>query len=156
LEKAHQLAWIQGLENPFFIAVGDRTQLRLDLYSTWARLNGIQQKAARRIILKLGPSDAEFEGIQTAEDGSEQTIPLGKPIVSVNAEQMMKEGFAQRIQKTLRWWVELDRQNIVNNSAGMYWVRGPTKYTTTTVAVTMPHRPVILCSSICSRLMLFA
>ena len=40
-EKDHELAWLEGLENPFFVAVVDRAEMRVNVYSTWKRLVGL-------------------------------------------------------------------------------------------------------------------
>lgn len=129
-EKEHELAWIRDQQNPLFVAVGHRDTLRVDIYSTWSRLNGILRKGANKIVLELGDPDAPYEPVSTAADGSEQRIPVGKPAVSVVLDEMMDEKRADHVRAILKGWIALDRQNIVNTNSGMNWVTGPTKYET--------------------------
>ena len=129
-EKRHELRWIGEIDTPFFIAVINREELLMDLYSTWKRLNGILHKGARRILLIPGEHTAQYEGVTTEEDGSEQRIPLGRPIISTTLPEMMNEMRVNEYSEVLRNWIELDRDNIVRCRAGMYWVLGPKWYRT--------------------------
>lgn len=129
-EKEHELAWIREQENSFLLGIVDRENLRLDLYSTWSILKGVLHKAARRIVLIPGPADADYQAVITEPDESEQRIPLGRPILSANVYEVMDENRAKYLGEVLREWVLLDRENLVNRRAGMYWVLGPTRFTT--------------------------
>jgi hypothetical protein len=129
-KKPHQVRWVKSLENPFFIAVGNRDKLRVDIYSTWARLNGFLRRTAKRVILKPGPPTRNRSNPWTAEDGSEQIIALGAPIISATIGEFLDERRATELRKILWQWIAVDRQNIVNSETGMYWVTGPQTYTT--------------------------
>lgn len=128
--QEHELAWLESLENPFFVAVVDRTSMRVDFYSTWKRLVGVLGRAARRRVLVPGAMDAAYEGVYTAPDASEQRIPLDKPIVSVTAQEIMDIGRAKAVREVLHDWIQLDRNNIVNRSAGLYWTIGVREWQT--------------------------
>jgi hypothetical protein len=129
-DKEHELAWLDGLENPFFLVVVTREEMRVDFYSTWKRLVGLLSRGARRRLLIPGLHDAAYEGVQTEDDESEQQIPLDKPIVTVTAREIMEQACADRVRAVLRTWIELDRNNIVNRSAGFYWTLGIREWTT--------------------------
>lgn len=129
-EKPHEIAWVKELEDPFFLAIGCRDELRIDVYSTWARLRGFLWKAARRIVLQPGPPDPGRDSVWTAEDDSEQVIALGEPVIRATVGELMDEFRAGVLGQVLKQWVELDRQNIVANRAGMHWVVGPESYRT--------------------------
>lgn len=129
-EREHEVAWIKNQENPFFVGVSSRENLTLEIYSTWNMLNGFLHKAADRIILVPGGPEDEYQEIQTREDGSEQIIPLGRPILRMSAHDAMNEERAQSFGGVLREWVEMDRENIANRQAGMYWVVGPIQHET--------------------------
>jgi hypothetical protein len=128
--KSHELAWIRQQENPFFVAIGDRNNLRIDLYSTWRRLNGILQADAGRIVFKFAPPLAGKPHVCTAQDRSLQTIYLDKPVISASVHEVMNEKRAMHLRSVLRQWVEIDRENIIHERAGMYWVIGPERYDT--------------------------
>jgi hypothetical protein len=121
-EKPYEVKWITELENPFLIAVANREDLRVDIYSTWFRLNGILRKKARRIELQPGAPTRDANP-WTAEDRSKQVIALGKPIVSATIGEFLDK--PADIGNVLKQWVTLDRQNIVRREIGLYYVTGP-------------------------------
>ena len=129
-EKEHEVAWIKNQGNPFFLCVADRDDLTIEMYSTWNMLNGFLLKEAGRIVLAPGSPDADYEAVETREDGTEQVVPLGKPVLRMSIQDAMEEERAQTLSAVLRVWVEIDRENIVNRAAGMYWVVGPLRYET--------------------------
>jgi len=129
-DKPHEIAWIKEQENPFFLAVGNREALKLDIYSTWNRLNGFLAKRADKIIFELSPPPPGQKAVSTEEDGSKQVIYLGKPVVSASIQEMMDDAHATTVRDKLRRWILLDRENIVNSHAGMHWTVGPEKWET--------------------------
>jgi hypothetical protein len=131
-EKEHELVWIRELDNPFFIAISDLENRRVDLYSTWKRILGILYRGCRRIILIPGDANATYGVIDTKADRSEQRIPLDRPILSVGINEALDEEQMRSLGEVLRGWITLDSENIVRKRAGMYWVTGPTEYETNT------------------------
>lgn len=128
-EREYELEWITNQENPFFLGLSNREELSLELYSTWNMLNGFLLKGVRKVVLVPGEVHGGM-AIETADDGSEQTIPLGRPIVRISVDDAVDEVRARALADVLREWVELDRRNIVHRSTAMYWVEGPIDYTT--------------------------
>lgn len=129
-KKSHEIAWAKELENPFFLAVGHRHELRVEIYSTWPRLRAFEWKAARRIVLQPGPPVKGRDQVWTAKDASNQIIALGKPIITATAQEFMDKSRANALREVLEQWIHLDRINIVNNRAGIHWVMGPETYET--------------------------
>ena len=129
-QKRYEIDWVKNLENPFFLVVGDRDQLRIDIYSTWMRLNGFLWRAAERIVLQPGPPKEGYEQVWTANAGEEQIISLGKPVISATVHEFMDKSRAEILSNVLKQWIILDRENIVNSQAGMHWVIGPQTYET--------------------------
>ncbi|HUJ30716.1 MAG TPA: hypothetical protein VLY23_05510 [Candidatus Acidoferrum sp.] len=128
-EKEHELAWIQSQENPLFICVADRAALAMDVYSTWNLLCGPLLKEPKRIILAPGIKGYVWPRVNFAEDGT-QEIELGPPIARISAAEIFDETKVEQFSLVLREWIALDRTNIVNVRAGMFWVQGPTHYET--------------------------
>jgi hypothetical protein len=125
-----QIRWLRELQNPFFLAVANRKELRVDIYSTWARFNGFLRRAAKRIILQPGPPTGGRSNPWTAEDRSEQVIALGKPIIRGTVKDFMDRRRANRFRSILRQWIIIERLNIVNAENGIYWIIGPRDYET--------------------------
>jgi hypothetical protein len=128
-EKDHEVAWITGQENPLLLCVADRGALAMDVYSTWNLLCGYLSQKPRRIILLPGVSGGMWPGVDFKPDGT-QEIRLGDPIARLSVSEVFNEAKVKRVAAVINDWLALDRLNIVNNQAGMHWVRGPLTYTT--------------------------
>jgi hypothetical protein len=128
-EGSHKIDWIQNQENPFFICVADRAQLSIELYSTWNMLNGFLKRGAPKVILRPGGPDDPF-GEVTWDSNGNMNVPLGQPIIRLTAQDAIDDVVVSRIGRVLRDWIELDRGNLVNRFAAMYWVLGPVEYQT--------------------------
>lgn len=130
--EGHERRWINQLENPFFVVVANKKELRIDIYTTWMRLLGTMYKGDNTIVLKPGEPTAgdhhayHVNGLTgVARDGSEQVIWLGKPIISGAVSDFMQENKAEDYAKLLKHWILIDNQNIVNAAAGTHIVTGP-------------------------------
>ena len=134
-KKPHEIQWITNQENPLLLCVADRVAGAMDVYSTWNLLCGVEggwkgQQAPNCIRLcpdKSHPWD--WRGVEDQPDGS-QDILLGKPIVRITHEQAFNEDATREIAQVIEAWIALDRENIVNCRAGLYWVAGPLEYET--------------------------
>jgi hypothetical protein len=129
-ETEPQRNWIKNQENPFFVCIVDRTALSIELFSTWNMLNGFLLKGANRIHLVPGNEGDEYALPQTDEKESLQTIPLGPPILRIFAKDAIDDDTVADFASILKQWIEIDRRNIVNKGAGIYWVIGPVEYET--------------------------
>lgn len=140
-EKDYEVAWIKELENPYFVAVGDKKELRVTLHSTWQRMNAILYRAVPRIEFKLSSPPPGQDSVVTAPDSSAQTVYLGEPIISATLPEVMDRSYAEKLRRVLKQWVKIDRQNIACNQADIHWIVGPTSYTTNEAP---PAEPVLL------------
>lgn len=129
-EKQHEIDWIKNQENPFFLCITNRESLTVELYSTWNLLNGILHQAANKIVLIPGDENDTYKKPETKPDLSEQRIFLGKPILRISASELTNDEKVNEYASILKRWIEIDRENIVNRYAGMYWVVGPQDYET--------------------------
>lgn len=129
-EKDHEIEWIKKQENPFFICIASRDSLDIEIFSSWSLLLGILHKAGKRIKLIPGGDGEGFKQPETEDDLSEQRIFLGKPILKILANELIDNEKVSYYATILRQWIEIDRENIVNRYAGMYWVIGPIEYET--------------------------
>lgn len=124
-EKDYEVEWIKKQENPFFICVANRASLSVDIYSTWNMHTGFLAKNAQKIILIPGGPNDNYQEVRTKEDRSVQEIPLGKPILHITAEDVMSEENVVVLAGILHEWVTMDRENVVNRHAEMFWIIGP-------------------------------
>ena len=131
-QKKWELEWIQTQENPFFVCVANLETLSVELYSTWNLLIGVLHKSAQRIVLIPGSKNDTFRAPETESDLSEQRIYLGKPILDISAKEVVTDEIVSKYASILKQWIAIDRENIVNRYAGMYWIVGPKDYETNT------------------------
>jgi hypothetical protein len=134
-EKSHELEWITKQENPLLLCVADRGATAMDVYSTWNLLCGVLggalsgRIAPSCIKLRPGETGSSWPGVRDVGDGSLEIL-LGKPIIRVTHDDIIDEDKTANIAEVLGSWVALDRMNITNRHAGLYWVVGPTSYDT--------------------------
>ncbi len=141
-QKEYEIAWIKSQENPFFVCVANRSSLSVEFYTTWNLLVGILHKSAQKIVLIPGSESDTYKAPETESDLSEQRIYLGKPILNISAKDLVNDKNVNRYATILRQWIEIDRENIVNRYAGIYWIVGPKEYETN-APVPEPFHPVV-------------
>lgn len=129
-KKKHERNWVSHIENPFFLAVVDIHNLKIDIYSTWARLKGQLEIGAEQIEFRPGPPDPGEKDVWMDND-KRQVICLGDPVISATAGKLIKDDeYAKSLSRVLNQWIELDRENIVNSHADVHWILGPSSYQT--------------------------
>ena len=129
-QKTHEIDWIKNQENPFFVCVANLNSLSVEFYTTWNLLIGILHQAAQKIVLIPGNATDKYKPPETEPDLSEQRIYLGKPILNISAKELINDENVNKYASVLKRWIEIDRENIVNRYAGMYWIVGPMEYET--------------------------
>jgi len=129
-QKEHEIGWIKNQENPFFVCVANRSSLSVEFYTTWNLLIGILHQTAQKIVLIPGNEGDTYKAPETESDLSEQRIYLGKPILNISAKELINDENVNKYAAILKRWIEIDRENIVNRYAGMYWIIGPKEYET--------------------------
>lgn len=128
-EKEHEIAFITTLENPLLVCVADRPNMAMDVYSTWNVMCGPLAAGRHPIRLLPGVIREDWPGVVHQADGS-QDIRLGPPIARVAGTEIFNEARMDEIATVINDWIALDRMNIVNRHAAMYWVQGPLSYET--------------------------
>jgi hypothetical protein len=131
-QKPHELEWITNQENPLLLCIADREKAAMDVYSTWNLLCGVLgggfegKMKPNRITLRPGES-GDWPGVRNHPDGA-QEILLGNPIIRITHDDLIDKERTKEIAEVIGSWVALDRTNIVNRYAGMYWIVGPDSY----------------------------
>jgi hypothetical protein len=142
-EEEHELAWIKGLENPFFVAVGTKKEMRVEIYATWQRVGAGLQGGASKIVLALEVGPNGMSEVVLASDGT-QTVYAGKPILSVTLSDVLTSKEAvEKCRNVLEQWIAVDRENITCSRAGIHFAVGPGRYKTNEPPdLTAPQRAV--------------
>ncbi|MDD5368954.1 MAG: hypothetical protein PHQ40_07715 [Anaerolineaceae bacterium] len=132
-EKPYECNWLENQELPFFIGLVDRAKLRIDLYSTWNIHNSYLWKKAESYTLFPGEIDADPSLPFPREEPDcrkHQTIPLGKPVLSITMQEVVDNEKVDQYRIMLREWVALERENILRKGLSLKWIHGPSHYQT--------------------------
>lgn len=128
---------------PIFLCIANLSSLSVEFYTTGSLLIGVLHKSAKRIVLIPGSESDPYKAPETEDDLSEQRIYLGKPILKILAQELADDETVNKYASILRQWISLDRENIINRFAGMYWIIGPTDYKTNE-PIQEPFNPIIV------------
>ncbi len=97
-------------------------------HSTWNVHNTHLLHGPLRTILEPNATIEEF-GLPTRFDDTLH-VPLGPPVLRLTPEDVVDSSLAIRRADILEPWIMIDREIIVNRRAGMFWVMGPSRWTT--------------------------
>jgi hypothetical protein len=128
-KKDYEIDWITNQENPLLLCVVNREALAMDIYSTWNLLGHLLKKASQIELIPRARVEP-WPGVEYKEEDGAQKIGLGPPIARISATQVFDNDYIAQVKTVIGEWVALDRENIVNRQAGMYWMVGPPKYQT--------------------------
>jgi hypothetical protein len=127
--KHWEVEWLYDQDVPLLIAVVDRKQGRMKLYSTmrmwWAHWQfGFPYKVLLRPDLHLEGSDLQRRYRRRRSharhgDGHTTVVPLGRPIADVTQQRLEHPGRREAVANCLESWIDLDRQNIVHWKQGV-------------------------------------
>lgn len=120
--------WLSDQESPFFLCVVDRQKLTCEIYSTWNVHNAHLLHGPLRTILQPNVTIEEFGFPNRVGDTLE--VPLGPPVLRITPDDVVNASRAIDCASILEPWIMLDREIIVNRRAGIYWVEGPSHWTT--------------------------
>lgn len=125
--KPYEVEWLKDQDVPLLIGVVTRVGLKLDLYSTWRRLDAfLGPDVPRRVRLVPNASGK----IKFDKRSRTKIVPLGTPILSTSLADVVERDVADGFGSLLRAWVALDQRNIANVRAGVYWTVGPAEHQT--------------------------
>jgi hypothetical protein len=129
--KKWEVEWLFQQTHPLFIASIDRNKWKVKLFST-ARMWFVRYLSGPpfeiRFLLKELPKPETAERFQnnlveksSSEMGDRKcwTIPLGKPIVEIEVQQLEDPYFRKEIRGCIDKWIDLERKNIYNRQLGI-------------------------------------
>lgn len=130
-----EVKWLLDQSVPFLIAIVNRREQCMQLYSTWplTKLKYEKGYAFRQITLLLGTHENGTQEPLWDEHTGTGTVDLGKPILELAPQDVEENERADSLAKVLRYWVELDLENYTNKLAGVCYVQGHSTYTTNEV-----------------------
>jgi len=126
-EAGIEAEWLADQESPLFLCIVHLPSLTCELYSTWNMRNGHLLKGALRTELHPGTLD-QFTVPTLVYDALH--VPLGPPVLRLTPADVVDPADAMRWADILESWILIDRENIVNSRAGMYWTMGPNRWVT--------------------------
>jgi hypothetical protein len=135
--KGHQIEWILTQEVPFFIAVVDKSQGRMELFTTATRWFAVHHWQ-RPYELAFRPYYPEGEG--HLGDGEKiplevkppdrveairWVLPLGQPVISMNMDEAENSDHMHKARAHLANFIYLDQCNAVASRNGLQQVNWP-------------------------------
>lgn len=127
--KKHSVKWIVRQENPLFIALVDITKGKMDLFSTWRKLNAFLRKLAPTVRLIPG-HQKKGDYIYYTKSGKRLDVYLGDPAITLSLDDLSVDERVSERRSLLEEWVHIDRRNIVHRDAKLFWVEGPLNHKT--------------------------
>src|SRR5262245_46180776 len=127
-EAGHAATWLSDQETPLFLCIVDRPKLTFAIYSTWNIHNAHLLHGPLRTVLEPNATIEEF-GLPTRVDDTLH-VPLGPPVLQLTPKDVVDSTLAMGWADVLEPWIMIDREIIVNRRAGMFWVMGPSRWTT--------------------------
>ncbi len=127
-EAGDAATWLSDQESPLFLCIVDRPKLTCEIYSTWNMHNAHLLHGPLRTILEPNATIEEF-GLPTRVDDTLH-VPLGPPVLRLTPKDVVDSSLAIGWTTILEPWILIDREIIVNQRAGMFWVMGPSRWTT--------------------------
>lgn len=125
--KKWELKWLFEQSHPFFIASVDRDAWNVKMYAT-CRKWFVQWMSGKpfeiRFTLEESSEKADdfrfpYQLVEkaTADIGDAKcyTLPLGKPIVEIDYDQLIESDFRENLYLCIDRWIEAERKNIQNH-----------------------------------------
>jgi len=129
--KKWEIEWLYRQTHPLFIASVDRNRWKVQLFTTARRwfarfLSGWPFEVRLSLEESLETGNTErFLNEVTEKSKSDMgdrkcwTVPLGKPIVALDVQQLEDSNFRKEIYDCIDRWIDLERKNIQNYQLGV-------------------------------------
>lgn len=109
--KDHAIAWLKGLQLPFFIGIVDKTASRLDLFPGHELSDVfIALKDFTKVTVRTGPRGKKERRL----DDHWVEIHLGPPLLSFTMGDITDAKFAQKAYYLLKHFCRLEQQNVTS------------------------------------------
>jgi hypothetical protein len=126
LEGADSVRWLIEHPLPFFLCVVDKGTARLRVYHTSPRFYvwSLPPLPGR---LELVPTNEEI-GRATQWEGSDERLSLRAPILDASVHELLDDDFHRNAWRVLKFWIDIDLENLVRVKNGIYSFRMPSEY----------------------------
>lgn len=131
-ESELSVRWLIEHPLPLFLCIVDKSLALIRVYHTsprfyvWAMLPPTNR-------LELIPT-TDQQGMMTCWDGS-TTFSLGAPIIEASVKDLLDDTFHRNVWEVLRFWIDLEQENLKHVTTGIHTFRGPHQYRTNVVEV---------------------
>jgi len=141
--KKEQIDWLFSQELPFFIAVVDKINYKLELYSTsnmWSA--HYKDGNVGEVVLELNQPKGKDE-VFAPEDslivqdwpegignGKRVIVPLGYALVSISLNEVENQDKLEMYRQILKASIQMEQENITYRRLGVHFSKWPHRYTT--------------------------
>jgi len=127
LKSQESVEWLIKHPLPLFLCIVDKPNALLRVYHTAPRFYAWSLPPLPE-SLKLTP-DSGRDGRAVQWDNGE-TFSLSAPILKATINELLDDDFHRRIWKVLRFWIDVDLENLARIQAGIHSFKMPDKYKT--------------------------
>lgn len=122
--------WLLDQTIPFTLAIAERSEQRVRLYSTWplVKLRYERGFAFRQILLIPGNDGDEVEEPLWSEHTGRGEVFLGPPILDFTPLDVEDSSRADHLSEVLSAWIYLELENYANKVADVCYVQGYIRY----------------------------
>jgi hypothetical protein len=126
--------WIIEHPLPIFLCVVQKPEAVIRVYHTSPRFAAWSLPIRHWSRLELIPG-TEMKGhtIEWSEGG---IFKLGAPILDFTIQQVLDPDFRAQVKKVLKYWIDVDVENLFRIKSGMHFVWTPHEYETNTTKIT--------------------
>ena len=119
--------WAVSHRYPLMICCIDKKSGNAEIYQTLPLTMCYAKRSIKSVTLKFDADTAHFANTPPSEN---VTLHIGPPILKFNITQLQDEQRVREATGILRFWIELDQENIESKGFGLTLFRVPETYAT--------------------------
>ena len=124
--------WLVEHPLPIFLCIVDKASARLRVYHT----------SPRFYVWSLPPLPDRLGLVPTTDQNGKCTqwsdnteFPLGAPILDASVVELLDDEFHKRAKEVLRFWIDVELENLARIKAGIHSFKMPYEYSTNSIDV---------------------
>ncbi len=130
MDSQESVQWLVEHPLPIFLCIVDKSNARLRLYHTSPRFYAWSLPPLPSHLELVPTSDPDGKCTQW-EGGS--TFSLSAPVLDASLEQLLDDKFHRQAWEILRFWIDIDLENLARIKAGIHSFKMPDRYSTNAI-----------------------
>ena len=127
MDSQESVQWLVEHPLPIFLCIVDKSRVRLRFYHTSPRFYAWSMPPLPN-RLELVPTLDQI-GTNTQWEGGTK-FSLSAPIIDATVQELLNDEFHRQVWKVLRFWIDVDLENLARIKAGIHSSKMPAGYST--------------------------